>query len=78
VDPELRNAGLWLSWSFITLIWALNMDHVSGAATYKLVFFLFGVAAGVACLAAGPADAVSESPGAPPPPSERTHASAAA
>jgi O-antigen ligase len=78
LDPELRNAGLWLSWSFITLIWALNMDHVSGAGTYKLVFFLFGVAAGVARLAQGPADAVSESPGVPPPPSERAHASAAA
>jgi putative inorganic carbon (HCO3(-)) transporter len=78
VDQELRNAGLWLFWSFITLIWALNMDHVSGAATYKLVFFLFGVAAGVARLAQGREDAVSESPGAPPSPLERAHASAAA
>jgi putative inorganic carbon (HCO3(-)) transporter len=52
-DPALRNAGLWLYWSFIMLIWALNMDHVSGAATYKLVFFLFGVAAGAAPLAQG-------------------------
>ena len=59
---ELRNAGLWLFWSLITLIWALNMDHVSGAATYKLVFFLFGVAAGRGAPGAGRAeDAVSES-----------------
>jgi O-antigen ligase len=78
VDKELRNAGLWLSWSLITLIWALNMDHVSGAATYKLVFFLFGVAAGVARLVQSPADAVSESPGPPSPSPERAHASAAA
>jgi O-antigen ligase len=78
VDPELRNAGLWLSWSFVTLIWALNMDHVSGAATYRLVFFLFGVAAGVARLAHGAAEAESERPGASSPPSERAHASAAA
>jgi O-antigen ligase len=77
-DQELRNAGLWLSWSLITIIWALNMDHVSGAATYKLVFLLFGVAAGVARLAQGREDAVSESPGAPPLPSARAHASAAA
>jgi O-antigen ligase len=45
-DPELRAAGLWLFWSLVTLIWALNLDHVSGTATYKLVFLLFGVAAG--------------------------------
>jgi putative inorganic carbon (HCO3(-)) transporter len=49
-DGALRNTGLWLYWSFIALILALNMDHVSGAATYKLVFFLFGVAAGTAPL----------------------------
>ncbi len=49
-DPELRNAGLWLFWSFVMLIWALNMDNVSGTATYKLVFLLFGVAAGAARL----------------------------
>jgi O-antigen ligase len=51
LDPELRNAGLWLFWSLIVVIWALNMDHVSGAPTYKLVFFLFGVATGAARLA---------------------------
>lgn len=50
-DVELRNVGLWLFWSFVALIWALSMDHVSGAPTYKLVFFLFGVAVGAARLA---------------------------
>ncbi len=77
-DQELRNAGLWLFWSFITLIWALSMDHVSGAATYKLVFFLFGVAAGAARLVRAPADALAETPGAPTPSPDRAHASAAA
>jgi len=50
-DPELRSAGLWLFWSLVTLIWGLNLDHVSGAATYKLVFLLFGVSVGAAHLA---------------------------
>jgi O-antigen ligase len=50
-DLELRNAGLWLFWSIVALIWALNLDHVSGAPTYKLVFFLVAVAAGAARLA---------------------------
>ena len=49
-DPELERAGLWLFWSLVTLVWALNMDHVSGAVTYKLVFMLFGVAVGAARL----------------------------
>jgi O-antigen ligase len=49
-DPELQSAGLWLFWSLVTLIWALNLDHVSGAATYKLVFLLFGVAVGASRL----------------------------
>jgi O-antigen ligase len=49
-DPELRNAGLWLFWSLVMLIWALQMDNVSGTATYKLVFLLLGVAVGAARL----------------------------
>jgi O-antigen ligase len=78
VDRELRNAGLWLFWSFITLIWALNMDHVSGAQTYKVVFFLFGVAAGAARLVQRPADAATDGPGTPLPSPERARSSAAA
>jgi O-antigen ligase len=77
-DQELRNAGLWLFWSFITIIWALNMDHVSGAATYKLVFFLFGVAAGADRLVQRPADVAVEGPGGPRPSPERARACAAA
>jgi O-antigen ligase len=50
-DQEVRNTGLWLFWSFVMLIWALSMDHVSGAPTYKYVFFLFGMAVGAARLA---------------------------
>jgi O-antigen ligase len=64
-DPELRNAGLWLFWSLVTLIWALNMDNVSGAATYKLVFILLAVAVGAARLvptSAGAGGATSEPP----------------
>jgi O-antigen ligase len=53
-DLELRNAGLWLFWSLVALVWALNMDHVSGAPTYKLVFFVIGVSGGIARLAAEP------------------------
>jgi O-antigen ligase len=49
-DQEIRNTGLWLFWSLVMLIWALSMDHVSGAPTYKYVFFLFGMAAGAARL----------------------------
>ena len=59
-DVELRNAGLWLFWSLISLIWALNMDHVAGAPTYKLVFFMFGVALGAARLARTAEDAATE------------------
>ncbi len=77
-DQELRNAGLWLFWSFIMLVWALSMDHVSGAATYKLVFFLFGVALGAARLVPRPDQTGVEVPGPPGPAPERARASAAA
>jgi len=71
-DQEVRNTGLWLFWSFVMLIWALSMDHVSGAPTYKYVFFLFGMAVGAARLApvvddlAAAAEPASGAPGRPP------------
>jgi O-antigen ligase len=77
-DVELRNAGLWLFWSLISLIWALNMDHVAGAPTYKLVFFVFGVAVGAARLAQpaeGAATGAAPGPGGP---TDGARASAAA
>ena len=77
-DPELRNAGLWLFWSLIALIWALNMDHVAGAPTYKLVFFVFGVAVGAARLVTAADEVTSKTPPGAVPPPERTRASAAA
>jgi len=40
--------GAWLFWSLLALAWALNMDHVSGTATYKLVFLMLGAALGAA------------------------------
>ncbi len=64
-DVELRNAGLWLFWSFAMLVWALSMDHVSGAATYKLVFVLFAVARGVERLVRSPEAEIPALPPAP-------------
>jgi len=77
-DPELRNTGLWLFWSLIALIWALNMDHVAGAPTYKLVFFVFGVAVGAARLVTAADEVTLKTPPGAAPPPERTRASAAA
>jgi O-antigen ligase len=52
--PEAGVDGAWLFWSMLTLAWALNMDHVSGTATYKLVFLMLGATLGAArCVAAG-------------------------
>jgi O-antigen ligase len=47
-QPEARVNGAWLFWSLLALAWALNMDHVSGTATYKLVFLMLGAALGAA------------------------------
>jgi O-antigen ligase len=46
-DPVLRSAGSWVFWSLVVMIQMLNLDHVSGANTYKLVFMLFGIACGL-------------------------------
>jgi O-antigen ligase len=46
-DPVLRSTGSWVFWSLIVMIQMLNLDHVSGANTYKLVFMLFGIACGL-------------------------------
>jgi O-antigen ligase len=46
-DPVLRSTGTWVFWSLIVMIQMLNLDHVSGANTYKLVFMLFGIACGL-------------------------------
>ncbi len=54
------------------------MDHVSGAATYKLVFMLFGVAVGAARLVESSDEIMSRTPTGPATPAERTRASAAA
>lgn len=62
-DPELQAAGLWLFWSLTALIWGLSLDHVSGAATYKLVFLLFGVAVGAARLVPPRVDMVVDEAG---------------
>jgi O-antigen ligase len=77
-DVELRNAGLWLFWSLVSLIWALNMDHVAGAATYKLVFLMFGVAVGAARLASPAENASTDAAPGPGGPSDGARASAAA
>jgi O-antigen ligase len=77
-DIELRNAGLWLFWSLITLIWALNMDHVAGAPTYKLVFFVFGVAVGAARMASPEENASTDAAPGPGGPADGARASAAA
>jgi O-antigen ligase len=47
-DAEARTSGAWLYWSLLALVWALNMDHVSGTPTYKLVFLLLGASLGAA------------------------------
>lgn len=46
-EPTLRSAGTWVFWSLVVMIQMLNLDHVSGTSTYKLVFMLFGIACGL-------------------------------
>jgi O-antigen ligase len=46
-DPVLREAGTWVFWSLIAMIQMLNLDHVSGSSTYKLLFMLLGIACGL-------------------------------
>jgi O-antigen ligase len=77
-DVELRNAGLWLFWSLVTLIWALNMDHVAGAPTDKLVFFMFGVAVGAARMMSPAESASTDAAPGPGGPADRARTSAAA
>jgi hypothetical protein len=46
-DPLLRETGAVLLWSLVALVWALNLDHVSGCKTYFLLWFLIGAACGL-------------------------------
>src|SRR5438874_12024034 len=39
-DPVLSETGAILTTSIIGLIWALNLDHVPGAQTYILLWFI--------------------------------------
>jgi putative inorganic carbon (HCO3(-)) transporter len=42
-DPARRTPGAWIFWSLIVMIQMLSLDHVSGAATYKLAFLVLGI-----------------------------------
>ena len=46
-DPVLSETGAVLTTSIIALIWALNMDHVAGAQTYILLWFILSFAIGL-------------------------------
>ena len=46
-DPVLSETGAILLASIVALIWSLNMDHVSGAQTYILLWFIMSFAMGV-------------------------------
>lgn len=46
-DPFLRDASAVVLWSLVALVWALNLDHVSGCKTYFLLWFLVGAACGL-------------------------------
>ncbi len=50
-DPLLRDTAAVLFWSLVALCWCLNLDHVSGAKTYFLLWFLLGAACGIDALA---------------------------
>lgn len=50
-DVVVRETGAVLFWSLISLVWALNLDHVSGCKTYFLLWFLIGAACGLQALA---------------------------
>src|SRR5574341_826331 len=45
-DRVLSETGAMLVTSIVTLIWSLNMDHVTGAQTYILLWFIMSFAVG--------------------------------
>jgi O-antigen ligase len=49
-DMAIKETGCALFWSLIAMIWALNLDHVSGCMTYVLLWFLIGAACGLDAL----------------------------
>lgn len=49
-DVMVQETGAVVFWSLIALIWALNLDHVSGCKTYFLLWFLIGAACGLYAL----------------------------
>jgi O-antigen ligase len=49
-DVLIRDAAAATFWCLLALIWSLNLDHVAGAMTYAFLFFLFGIASGLAML----------------------------
>lgn len=51
-DATVRELGRVLLWCGVTMVWALNLDHVSGALSYALVWFIVGTSRGVAQLSA--------------------------
>jgi O-antigen ligase len=46
-DPVLSETGAILTTSIVALIWALNLDHVAGAQTYILLWFIMSFAIGL-------------------------------
>ena len=46
-DVLIKETGGALFWSLISMVWALNLDHVSGTVTYALFWFLIGAACGL-------------------------------
>jgi len=46
-DPVVSETGAILMTSIIALVWALNMDHVAGAQTYILLWFIMSFAIGL-------------------------------
>jgi len=46
-DTLIRETGAVLFWSLLSMIWAFNLDHVSGCMSYFLMWFLIGAACGL-------------------------------
>jgi O-antigen ligase len=46
-DTLIRETGAVLFWSLMSMLWAFNLDHVSGCMTYFLIWFLIGAACGL-------------------------------
>jgi O-antigen ligase len=46
-DATLRTAATVVFWALVMMVWALNVDMVAATMTYVLLWFLFGMAAGV-------------------------------